>query len=792
MQEVHILFKINNTLLIKLFLEPNPQPEDETVKNYYKELFCRMFPNSDDYIEFLEIQNIDRQYELAERIVHRLCYHANFPPSYYALLDIVCVENYQEKGVYELDKYIPRDHFIHTVYLYLLGIYVFFYNSEFYTKIINSNRFERKSLFVGNVKHDCIKDFLSEWKYFSLFHDIGYSAEILGNKEKFPFRKKTLIELKNDSGKFKSSLEKNAILNQHAYFGAIEIISKLVFAKLVFSNYSEIISNKHRIYRNFKIKSLKLYCTKTYKSIDVKFDKIPANFLGGIQLEKIYSNHCLKKLLSIIDKNDIIIIGLDKMSGDVGFITYIEDNIRKFVYMKELQDNTEFNKLLKTPDLVIFDDYLPKTFEFIYLLKDKNYINNISNIVDINIFNAVYKQIEKKFENDFKGIADENHFLDFPYIIYHWIYNHTKRRIENTKLENFLINQEFDFDENFILKKINNTLNTHQLINELIFKSLLECDDNLFNACNELLFDKIKYEFKKPQSFDSPEKMVNAFCEKYLKTIRRISTSQKKRILFEDALNGMILKKFEDEITLLKLYSQIFIGLKSTLNKSDSWFSYNYISGKTEMAPFLDSSIKNKVLEMMSIADTETVEKEYILKHGNTIDHGIISAKYAASVFSCYRNALLKADQAEEKMLLSVLLDIPNGIDASRVRYIDNYDHVFKNVLFAVFVHNLYPSQFKEGSKGTEYKAKMSDPFTYLALLCDGLQQWNRPRSMRASLFDTTPLMDVSEEYNIDIKGSHIFLSDSNNYSNQWFEHNLSSFDTYMANIKAFLKYRLT
>ena len=150
--------QINNTLLSRLFLDPNPQPKNKEVISYFKEIHHRMFPNSDDYIEFLKAQSVDRQYESAERIIHRLCYHANFPPSYYALLDIICVENYQEKGILDTDTYVPRDHFIHIVYLYLLGIYVFFYNTEFYTKIIASNKFERNGFILANVKYDCIKE----------------------------------------------------------------------------------------------------------------------------------------------------------------------------------------------------------------------------------------------------------------------------------------------------------------------------------------------------------------------------------------------------------------------------------------------------------------------------------------------------------------------------------------------------------------------------------------------------------------------------------------------------------
>lgn len=750
-----------------------------------------MFPNPDDYIEFLKAQSIDRQYECAEHIVHRLCYHANFPPSYYALLDIICVENYQEKGILDTDSYIPRDHFIHTVYLYLLGIYVFFYNSEFYTKIIGNNRFERNGLFVGNVKHDCIKDFISEWKYFSLYHDIGYSAEILGNKNKFPKRDKAQTELKNNPGNYKASLGKNAILKQHAYLGTLEIISKLIFTKLVISNCTEKINPEHKIFRNYKNKLLKLYCTKTGNSNDTKFDEIPQTYLTGTQLEKIYSNHCLKKLSTIINSNDIVIIGLEKDSGYVGFISYIDKNTRYFVYPNDTKTNSEFEQLLTSPDIVVFDDYSPKAYEFIYLLRNTNVEDNISTIVDIDYFNSVYKQVERQFENDFKGIADEIHFIDFSYIIYHWLFTKIKNRLDNTKLEEYLDTQTFDFSKKSQSEIINDLLNRSSLIHKLIFESLGDYNSILLNKCNELLQNLIKNKIEKPKKSSSPSEMLSKYFDQYFQVLTSITTDALQKDVFLSNLSSELLFQIEEEVNLLQLFSQVFVQLKCTLDKSDSWFEYNYITGETRISYFLDKSIQKKVQDKMSITDTATVEKEYELKYGNTVDHGIMSSQYAASVFFCYRNALLKAHGTQEQLLLSVLLDIPNGINESLVRYIDNYDHVFTNVLFAVFIHNLYPSQFKEESKGCEYKTKMSDPFTYLSLLCDALQQWNRPRSLHPSLFESHPLMDASEEYNIDIKGNNIFLSDTGTNNSQWFDHNLSVFDSYLANIKAFLKYKL-
>lgn len=780
--------RINKTLLSRLFREPNPQPQNEEVLSFYKELYSRIFPNPDDFIEFLTSQNIDRQYESAEHIVHRLCYHANFPPSYYALLDIICVENYQKREVSYADSYIPRDHFIHTVYLYLLGIYVFFYNSEFYTKIISANKFERQGLTFGNIAHDCIKDFISEWKYFCLYHDIGYSAEILGNMDKFPNKKKALGELKDDAGSFKSSLGKNAILKQHTYFGTFEIIAKLLFTKLVVSNSDEKIHPKHKIFRNFQERQLKEYCTTAKTTRTITFDEIPQMFLTGTQLEKIYSNHCLKKLLPSISVDDIIIIGLKKDTGLLAFITYSTDDARKFVYSDGLELDDDFKTLLENPGFITFDDYFPRTFEFVYILKNGNYEKRISSIVDMDVFNEVYSQAEKFFEDGFKGISDEAHFVDFSYTIYHWIFTNVRKNLDNTKLETYLDLQKFSFSARSQEEIASDLLKRNNHIYKRILASLDKYEPLLIERCSDLLQIRISKEFTKPSKGASPDEMLSNYIKRYFEVASDIVTSETIKDIFLDNLHHEILSRIEEEAALLQLFSHIFVQLKCTLDKSDIWFEYNYLDGKVTVPPFLKKRIQQKVKDKMLISDLETINKEYCLKYGNTVDHGIVSAQYASSVFSCYREALLKADNERERILLSILLDIPSEIEASYIRYISNYDHVFTNVLFAVFVHNLYPSQFEKGSKGTEYKTKISDPVTYLSLLCDALQEWNRPRSMHPSFFANHPLNGASEEYDIDVTCNCIYLSDTGTETDQWITNNISNLNTYLANVKVFLK----
>ena len=74
-------------------------------------------------------------------------------------------------------NYIPQDHIIHSINLYILGIYIFF----------NSDVLSRKILVKGTQTnyYNKIKNFVLQWQVFSLYHDVGYYFEVENAKVLF-------------------------------------------------------------------------------------------------------------------------------------------------------------------------------------------------------------------------------------------------------------------------------------------------------------------------------------------------------------------------------------------------------------------------------------------------------------------------------------------------------------------------------------------------------------------------------------------------------------------------------
>lgn len=785
--------RMNQTLLIKLFNSPSPQPKRKEVLTYFKRLHSRMFPDSKMFIEFLTAQNIDRQYESAEHIIQRLCYFSNFPPSYYAIMDVVCVEHFQKNEISDAANHIPRDHFLHLVYLYLLGIYVFFYDTEFYSMIVDGNRFERAGTVLGNLEFCCIKDFISEWKYFCLFHDVGYTPEILGNKDLYKTQeKKAQIQeqLFNSSGGYKASFKRKETLKQITYYGTIEIISKMVFSWIVVQNSEKTVSSSHKIFKQFKEQTLLHRCEDNSQITPVNFDEMPSCCVTGRVLDKrVCSNQCLKQLLPILDIGKITVFAYNKESGQLDFVFFTgKEGRREFIFTEQSKTDAELNTFFTSPELVLFDDYSPCGYDFEYVLTgNESLLGDQLKLLGITkCFSSVCKQLYEEYEDSYKRIRQEEQFLDFSFIIFSWLCKTIEPSYYGTPLERYLDGLKFSFGGRQQESIINEMSNRHKILLEHILKSISKYQNEVRQASNDLLAQEIEKHLPNVSKFDSVEDMIEEHTREYFRCVKTI-TGAKRRGVFKDKLEQIVLKKLQDEIELMELFSHIYVQVKNTLNKSDSWFEYDYIRSKVVKPNFLSTCISDKLRTQMKMS-IDDVEKEYELRHGITVDHGIASACYAASVFSCYRRAIEEATSPQERLLLSILLDIPGRIENSKIGYISNYDHVFSSVLFAIFTHNLYPDHFLKASKGRQYKTKMTDPFSYLALLCDSLQEWNRPKNMHPARLHREAIRKASEEFNIEVSEGGIVISDIATKSPEWPSQFISGLSEFLDSIGAYVR----
>lgn len=97
------------------------------------------------------------------------------------LLDLVDIMHKYEKSTGDLIEK-QRDHFIHSVNVFLLGLAVYSQNSlyrEAFMDYIIKSHYNKYYMIDGEFSNE---EFLYRWGIASLFHDIGYPVEIIGKQ----------------------------------------------------------------------------------------------------------------------------------------------------------------------------------------------------------------------------------------------------------------------------------------------------------------------------------------------------------------------------------------------------------------------------------------------------------------------------------------------------------------------------------------------------------------------------------------------------------------------------------
>ena len=168
------MLNFNEQLLNQFFIKKKVEIDNDKLLRYYDTIF----PSPQLFISFLSAYSREEQTFYAKKIMQRMffCkYNSSLFTLYKNLIDL------EESNLAETkDTFFMRDHSIHSINTYLLGLYLYFSFSLF-NKQINSY-FSSKSfhdIYSKDNETNAFLSFLNCWTLFSLNHDIGYPFEIL-------------------------------------------------------------------------------------------------------------------------------------------------------------------------------------------------------------------------------------------------------------------------------------------------------------------------------------------------------------------------------------------------------------------------------------------------------------------------------------------------------------------------------------------------------------------------------------------------------------------------------------
>lgn len=137
------------------------------------------------------------------------------------LLDVLSA--YEERAATLIDK--QRDHYIHSVNVFILGLCIYSQNSNFRTAFKEANIDGDK--YPENYPNEQ-EEFLFRWGIAALFHDVGYPIEIIGKQIESFLEFATNADHDDSKGKIKAHLE---FQNFRHLNSVAEVTPKKVFIK---------------------------------------------------------------------------------------------------------------------------------------------------------------------------------------------------------------------------------------------------------------------------------------------------------------------------------------------------------------------------------------------------------------------------------------------------------------------------------------------------------------------------------------------------------------------------------
>jgi len=127
-------------------------------------------------IEFLENETKANAFAVYESFFdsYRITLEGDKNP-FIDLLDVL--RSYEENAATLIAK--QRDHYIHSVNVFILGLSIYSQNANFRAAFDSANMDKTKYPFSYDTKHE---EFFYRWGISSLFHDVGYPVEIIGKQ----------------------------------------------------------------------------------------------------------------------------------------------------------------------------------------------------------------------------------------------------------------------------------------------------------------------------------------------------------------------------------------------------------------------------------------------------------------------------------------------------------------------------------------------------------------------------------------------------------------------------------
>lgn len=451
--------KIEQRIFKELFVEKKVKLDQELYMAYYLDIwFCENY-----FKEFLQSQDSSVKIDFAKKIFKYFNAHCDIVIPSFMIEDLIYVQQHE---LVSNNLYIPQDHLVHSINLYILGIYTFFNVNVFHWKILNESK---QKVYINKLRA-----FIFEWKLFALYHDIGYIIE----------------GYVDQSGKCKNQEITNKYLNFSPYLiyeSCLKSMAKLITNIYIINQSTDKFEMNHNIY-NFEWAT----ASKAISSHDLQ--QRLSQYSNFFELKGVNSPNEVAYVLGILQTERILVVYEDKLGIPLAF-EFKEDESKSEIILNV--SLSEYKKYFAQKNFcginLNCDDILCKYYTL-------NLRNKIKNIVPPRYKNEVLEYYNclpynlKKQISLIEGLNSINYIYD---IIYQWLYQNSNINFFNSSFN--CTHEQKKLKEAFIItfeKKIKERIDaviaqdiSTEKIKNILIKELSKISYKKINTLAEKLYN---------------------------------------------------------------------------------------------------------------------------------------------------------------------------------------------------------------------------------------------------------------------------------------------------------------
>lgn len=690
----------------------------EVFEKYYSEIF----PYADGFLYLLQPHNSEELTEEAKKLFERLAFSLQCPEPFDFPLALLSMESRTRELS---DKYFHQDHYVHSVYLYMLGIYLFFNHQGFHKIITEQDITEKYNSTKSYSQAERVREFVRDWKYFSLYHDIGYVFEkpldkdgnIIGTSSLSPqffsaffdFRHTIAYDLTMKAfSRFiiYSCIRARSTDTLQDMINNIQGVDDLVGVHLGESSKGSPVQDLRRLIEDNK--SIADYKRLAYVHSYNDF-RVIDTFFG----ERDYAVAILNS------NNELCALKLCPKEHNVAY--YNNSKINASI---ECLNELETQELETEYTYAVFGDISDSAY--------KVHLENLRLSAREDDMPACIKNVYDSLGTIIRFSLAQGQLLDSHFNVYKKL----KERVPYSKLsESFLtevITREKKRGYEIFCKVVQNQT-----------QGILE------TITEESLWDK--------DGFKQAIKTIKAGfrdlrCEDVSREVAQMSASDDKK---EDILFHCIQTIYNEYCNLLAWETEDF----SIADNKITIYPFKYLEENNASeeinALYRDvvKSITQNLKNLSFLKADESIQQflNYTTEHGY-IDHGIASGALLSYVISQYVNL---AQDDTSALFTYAFSGSSEGVKTS----IQNeFVRVNGNSVFAILVHNIYGNRYKKEC-GNRYMQDVEiNAFSYFAALCDNLQIWNRPHQYNPGIHNA-PFSWFITESDIEVHDNLLYIT---------------------------------